>query len=356
MRATLRGAARARAVRWARWISVAIGCAALALIAVAGEMAEKLASLAFVALAGAVALAMIETLAVGERRDPSPPTPAPADRRRWWLATALVGLGVGLPMQTWFRAGTVLAQGDITIPGTAWLGRVFDAWVPTGSNLGGPGSLELQLPWAAVLGAVTAAGGDPGLAQRVFFTSLLVAAALAALLLMRSLGLGAWAGAAAALVYVYNGYVLTAVNFNPVYMGAMVLLALYPAIVLLVARRRLPGVLAALVMAATAPLLGLAYQNPPLVGMALGCLVLAPLLAGWLWGRDALLRGAAGMLVGGVALAAASAYWIIPASHVLDTVDSTRLAAVSGWAWTQRRSTLGNGFWLNNSWGWDFGE
>lgn len=352
MKADLLRATGARELRWLRPISVLIGCGSLCLIPFSGLLAEKMASLALVSLSAAVLLAVAE----GLRKPAGPGAPAgsPGTRREWQGATALAGLGAGLTMQTWFRPGAVIAAGDTTVPGTAWLGRLFDTWVPSGSNLGGPGSLELRLPWAAALAVVTGLGGTPGLAQRVFLSALLTGASLAMLLLLRSLQFGPWAAAAGAILYVFNGYVLAVVGFNDVYLATMLLLPLYPAVLLLVARRRLRGRVGAIVLASTAPLLGLTYQNPPLTGMLLGVLVLSPLLAGWLWGRGALLRGTAMMVLGTLLLLTISAYWIVPASRVIGTVDSGRLATISSWAWTERRATLGNGFTLNNAWGWDF--
>jgi hypothetical protein len=230
---------------------------------------------------------------------------------------------------------------------------MFDPWVWSGSNLGGTGALEVQAPWGAVLYLVHALGGGAALAQRLWLSSLFVGAGLAAFWLLRVLRLGPVASVLGALIYLFNPYVVSTVGANSGYLAAMVLLAAYPAIVLAVAtgRWRARAGIPAIVLGA--PLLGFAYENPPLVGMVVAATLGSVAIAWWLEGRAAAVR-ALKMLTGGVPLLViASAYWIVPSVLQLRDVATGQLSPLSSWAWTEGRSTLANGLWLNTSWGWN---
>jgi hypothetical protein len=146
----------------------------------------------------------------------------------------------GLAIQTWFRPVTSIATGDITPPeGIAWLGRVFEPWTWTGSNLGEPSQLPLDLPWAAVLGATHVFGDDGAFAQRIWYTVLFMGAALAVLALMAALRMSPTAAVVGTAVYVLNPYMISVVITYPVYMAAVGLLALMPAVLLAVGAGRL---------------------------------------------------------------------------------------------------------------------
>jgi len=70
-------------------------------------------------------------------------------------------------------------------------------------------------------------------------------------------------------------------------------------------------------------------------------------IAWWLEGKAAAVR-AVKMLTGGVPLLViASAYWIVPSVLQLRVVATGQLSPLSSWAWTEGRSTLANGLWLN---------
>src|SRR5207245_3245572 len=93
--------------------------------------------------------------------------------RSWLIALAVVAIGTGSAVQTWFKAGTAIGTGDIAPPyGIAWLSRIFAPWTWSGSDLGGPSQLQLQLPWAACLWLSDRLGGSPEVAQRVWYTAL----------------------------------------------------------------------------------------------------------------------------------------------------------------------------------------
>lgn len=280
------------------------------------------------------------------------PSPLPPRSRNAIFAAAPV-LIAAAAAQSWFTWGRSLAGGDIAPPeGTAWIARLFLPWTWTGSNLGGPNASETQLPWAIVLGATHAIGLPAWFAQRLWLTLLFAAAAAAAMILLRILGLRPAGASAGALVYIFNPYVLSTVGINPVYLAGMVVLAGLPAAVLAAANRKLSVVGAALAAAAMGPLLGYVYSNPPLAAMAAGAGAFAVPLAGWLWGRHAARRALLAVVLGGMAALLVSLYWIVPSLLQISVVATGNLSPLSAWAWTEGRATLANGLWLNTTWGW----
>jgi hypothetical protein len=229
---------------------------------------------------------------------------------------------------------------------------MFDPWVWSGSNLGGPGGLDVLAPWAAVLYLTHALGGSADLAQRLWCSLLFVGAGLAVFGLLRVLRFGSVASVVGALIYLFNPYVVSTVGANTAFLTAMVLLAAYPAIILAVATGRWRARAGMLAIVLGAPLLGYAYENPPLVGMVVVATLGSVGIAWWLEGKAAAVR-AVKMLTGGVPLLViASAYWIVPSVLQLRVVATGQLSPLSSWAWTEGRSTLANGLWLNTAWGW----
>jgi len=274
--------------------------------------------------------------------------------RRWpgWSALMTVLFITIGASQTWFVSGTAIAGGDVTPPiGTAWISRLFEPWVWTGGNLGGPNVIAVDLPWAVVDFLVHAMGGSGALAQRIWLSGLFVGAALACYWLLRVLDLSPIAAAAGALVWVFNPYVVADVSVNDVYLAAMVLVALWPAIVIQVARGRWRLGWALLTFLATAPLAGFVYSNPPLLGLALAGVFVAALFTAFLGRRDVARRAGIALAGGFSVLAGASAFWIVPSLQALKNVAPT-LASTSSWAWTEGRVAIANGFWLNTVWGW----
>jgi len=272
---------------------------------------------------------------------------------RW----TMVGLGVfgGLLCQSWFKVGTAIAGGDITPPiGTAWIGTIFSRYAWSGADLGGPGQLQGNVPWAALDWLVHGLGGSGALAQRLWLSLLVAGVILAAAALLRSLGVSPLAGAIGAIFYLLNPFTLSSVGINDVWLMAMVLLPALVAVVIAYAKGSFTLWQATVALVVAAPLLGFAYANPPLVGMLAGAFVLSPLLArlhlGGLGGRRALHV----VVVGGFALIAASAYWTIPAKVAVADVASGTLSSISSWGFTEIRSTIANGLWLNDTWGWHY--
>ena len=358
---------------WWRRRTAGVGVVALLALAAFGTIGgdQIVAGVAFVALAIGTVLAWVELGHLHRHREEENAVPvveqAPAEtpahaRRsagRWspLLAigvTAAVALGA---VQTWFTPGTAIAQGDVAPPnGTAWLGQLFSSWTWSGSDLGRPGSLETQLPWAGLLWLVHSAGGSAMLAQRLWYTLLFTGAALGALWLLRLLRASWTAATVGALLYLFNPFVLSNVGTNAVFLAALVLVVVEPAIVVSVCSGRWRGRTGVVGLVATVPLIGYAYENPPLV-LAVAATGLAGLVVSVLWFGDSARRRAVGFLALGVPLAAlVSLYWVVPSLEQLHFDAIRQLSALSSWTWTENRSTLANAFWLNTSWAWPHKE
>lgn len=312
-----------------------------------------LAAGAIVALGIAVVTGSLWTACTSPARAPS--GRATAERR----STRFVAVGVGVlattAAQTWFTWGRGLAGGDIAPPeGIAWIAHIFSPLAWTGSNLGGPNANAVEAPWAALLWAVHVLGGPAWLAQRLWLTLLFAGAALAALALLRTLGLRPVPAGVGALFYVGNPYVVSNVGINDVYLAAMVLLAAYPAAILAAAQERITRRTAVVMLAAGAPLLGFAYSNPPLAVLVAVTTGLAVVVAWWTWGLGVARRAGVTLLIGALAVATASAYWIVPSLLALSAVATGRLSSLGSWGWTEGRANLANGLWLNTTWGWKF--
>jgi hypothetical protein len=321
-----------------------------------GALAERLAVTAVGALAFATATGWLQLLVSGCPRHPFRSQPKERNARWWLLAIISVVIFAGLAVQTWFRAGTAIAGGDVAVPnGTAWIARVFEPWIWGGSTLGEPSQLPLALPWAVILGLIHVLGGNPDVAQRVWYTTLFVAAGLGALGLFASLRMGPVAALIGTAVYLLNPYVVTWVNTASNYIAALFLLAAIPAALIAAGTGRLSVRWSATLVAAAAPLLGYAFLNPPLVGMIFAAALASPLLVAWVDGRDAGLRSLRAFLLAIPFLVAASAYWIVPAVLHLSSIIPSHLVGLS-WTWSEARATVRNAIWLNTHWGWPFPE
>lgn len=271
---------------------------------------------------------------------------------RW----TMVGLGVlgALLCQSWFKAGTAIAGGDTPPPiGTAWIGDIFSRYAWPG-NLGGPGQMEGNLPWAALDWLVHGLGGSGALAQRLWLSLLVAGVILAAAALLRSLGVSPLAGAIGAIFYLLNPFTLSSVGINDVWLVAMVLLPALCAVVIAYAKGSFTLWQATAALVVAAPFVGFAYANPPLVGMLAVAFVLSPLLARLHLGRLGGRRALHVVVVGGLVLIAGSAYWLIPAKIAVADVASGTLSSISSWGFTELRSTIANGLWLNDTWGWHY--
>jgi arabinofuranan 3-O-arabinosyltransferase len=347
-------------IRTVRLLAATLGVALLVLLGFIPESipSDRIAILAFGALVIASVMACAEVLsmrrAFGRRHWVNDASSVRSGA--WIAASALVVGGSILAVQTWFRAGASIAGADNALPnGVAWIGRLFSPWVWSGSDLGSQGTLEMQLPWAVVVGLVHLVGGNAELAQRIWYTALFTASAVGALLLLKTLGTRPTAATLGAAVYVLNPYVVTFVP-SPVYLLALALAVLLPACVLAAAHAAISVRTAVILLGVSAPFLGYVYFNPPLVGMLLAVVMASPIVAWWLWGAEAGARGLRTAIFGLGLLIIASAYWIIPAALQLHAGALNSLTAATSWTWTESRATISNAFWLNTAWGWNFPE
>jgi hypothetical protein len=340
-----------------RLICAACGVVALCALGFMGEgpLADRVAQLGLVALSLATAIGWVQL--ARSRQATGPPCQRAQTRRSntWLLVTIAVGLISLVVVQSWFQPGTIIATGDIPPPVDAgWLGRLFQPWAWTGSNLGEPSQLPAMLPWAAVVSIVHTVGGHPDLAQRIWYTALYVGATLSALAFMAALRMSPTAAVVGTAVYVLNPYVVSVVNIYPNYIAALALLAALPAVVLAVGSGRLTIRWGAVLIAASAPMLGFTFSNPPLVGMIIVAMLVTPLLVAWIEGKEAALRSVRSLLLGLPLLVAASAYWIVPVFLQLSGVSGNQLANLAAWTWTEGRANVRNAFWLNPFWAWSF--
>jgi FkbM family methyltransferase len=343
----------------ARRLSVAAGVVALLVLAFIpeGDQADQVAFSALVMLAFATSLGWLQILTTVRPQPPASNAVRHPSRQRWGVVAFGVALLAGLAVQTWFQPGSSIASGDIPPPdGTAWVGRLFEPWTWGGSDLGGPSQLSLQLPWATVLAVSHALGGDPAMAQRIWYTMLFVGAALGAFGLLAALRMSSVAAFVGTTVYVLSPLVVSQVTVNTVFLAALGLLAALPAAIVAAGTGRISMRLGAVLVAISAPLIGYVDLNPPLVGMLLGAMMTAPLVAAWVDGREAGFRSFRTLLLAMPLLIAASAYWLVPSILHLSTVVSDQLAPLVSWTWTEGRATIRNAFWLNTFWAWAFPE
>ncbi len=320
-----------------------------------GSVADRLALIALVVLSFGTAAGWLELLSQGDRRQAPDNRVQHQSDRAWGLVAIVVLVVAGLAVQTWFRPGTTIGGGDLVPPnGTTWLVRLFEPWTWGGSTLGEPSQLPLRLPWAAMLSLVHTLGGNPALAQRIFYTTLYAAAGLAALGLLASLRMGPVAALAGTVVYLTNPYVVTWVNTYDVYLAALFLLPAIPAVLVAAGTGRFSMWWSALMVAAASPLLGFAFSEPPLVGMILVAMFSAPVLVAWVDGKDAALRSLRVLLLVIPLLLATSAYWMVPAIVHLSEAHLSSSGILLGFNWTggELRTTIRNAFWLNTRWLW----
>jgi hypothetical protein len=340
-----------------RSLSVTAGVIALLILSVIpeGTLSERLAITALVALGFAALAGWFELLT---RRRPEAPIRVGQQGRQYWPeVTFALALLAALAVRTWFEPGSSIASGDLPPPdGTGWLGRLFEPWTWSGSDLGGPSQLTLQLPWATVLGLCHALGGDPVLAQRIWYTALFVGATLGIFGLLAALRMSPVAAVAGTAVYVLSPYVISQVTINTVYLAALGLLPAIPAAIVAAGTGRISVRLGAVLIAMSAPLIGYVDLNPPLVGMLLGAMAIAPLVVAWVDGRQAALRSMRTVLLALPLLLAASAYWVVPSMIHLSAVVTSQLAPIASWSWTETRASVRNAFWLNTFWAWPHPE
>ncbi len=341
-----------------RQISTVCGLVILVALAfVPGSLSDRLAITALAAVVFATVVGWVQLATTARAGDESSTGTAKRRRREWALVVGSVGLVAGAAVQTWFHPGTSIASIDLTPPeGIAWISRLFQPWVWTGSSLGEPSSLMLEAPWAAALAIVHVLGGSADLSQRIWFTILFIAAGLGAVALLAAMRLGPLGTAVGAVAYVFNPYVVGTVGTNHVFIAAMGLMPAMVAVPLSVGRGKLSVRLGCALIVLAAPMFGYVYQNPPLLGMVLGLMLATPLLAAWLDGSEAGLRSLRVLLIASPLLVAASLYWIVPEVLGSTSVAGGQLASLTSWDWTEARASVRNAFWLNTIWAWTYPE
>ena len=120
-----------------RRLSVAIGVLIMLALAFVqeGNLAERLALAGLALFALATLAGWIQVFTAGQRLSPVQVRLQGGYSRHWQIAATVISVTAAVAVQTWFRRGTTVASGDITLPnGTAWLSRVFDPWTWSGSN------------------------------------------------------------------------------------------------------------------------------------------------------------------------------------------------------------------------------
>jgi arabinofuranan 3-O-arabinosyltransferase len=340
-----------------------VGCGALLGLAIFTDpsVSDRLALTALIALTCAALVGWIELL-VEARLAPSSAglgQPWRFPHLAWPFVFVVAGLLPAVSAQTWFRGSTVVAAGDVTLPiGTAWTNHLFDAWVWSGSNLGGPGALQLQLPWALLLKIVSVLGGSEALAQRLWLTTLFIGVGLSGAILARAIGLHPIGGLVAGVLYAFNPYTLS-MGLGTVYavfLATQIAIALLASIVFLVARQKIGIWQGAMLLGISGPLLSVLFQTPPQFGIGIAALPFAVVLAWWFWGTRAAKRCLRAVLIGIPLIVILSAYWIVPAAIQVGTAARGHLEGVDTWLFAEGRATLANAFWLNPHWTWAIPE
>ena len=278
-----------------------------------------------------------------------------ASKLSWRLA--LLGLGIFgvLFIQRWFVAGTANADADITPPiGVAWIAKIFHSFVWSGSNLGAPASNQTQLPWAVVAWTVHELGGSGALAQRIWISLLVGGIFVAAGAFARALEFSITSGVVVAVLYFFNPMTMTFVGDNAVFLVAMILVPALASVIISYGAHRARLWHVCLVFILAAPFMGFAYSNPPIVLMVALTTALTPLLVWAKYDHQSASRSFRAVLIGGFLLVSVSSFWIVPALSALASVATSNLSTFSSWAFTESRSTLTNGLWLNTTWAWSF--
>lgn len=333
--------------------AIGLLCVVVAEVLPARSPQKFLAGFGFFALLVAAIMALAGTRGRQKQRAICETSVGPLSAWRW----TLIGLGVigAIVVQTWFRSGTLIAGGDIAPPiGTAWIQRIFADYGWSGNNLGGAQANQGLLPFAVLDSLVHTLGGSGALAQRIWYSLLVAGIMVAAGALARSLGLTPKAGIVVAILFFFNPMTLSQVGINDVFLVAMLLLAALPAAVISYGRGNLRTWQLSSVFVISAPLCGYAYSNPPLVAMIAIVTAASPLLVWIRFGGNAAGHSVRGLLIGSALTAAASAYWLIPSEAAVANLATGSLSSLSAWAFTETRSTLANGLWLNTNWAWQF--
>jgi len=257
-------------------------------------------------------------------------------------------------VQTWFRAGTFVASGDVPpFFRTNLIAELPSLW---GHSLVGAGSPSFQpVARAPELGLLTftrALGWSPMVAQRLFYSLLAVGAVLAAVWFVRTFISRPVPAMVGGLVAFFNPFVLQHLP-NPLPLWSMALWALLGGLILRAARGDdAPG------WRLGAASVGACYLaiNPPLLAVCAGWVLLLTIGASAVVGPRGATRAAHALLRATPWVLLLNLWWLFPVGiTLLSEGTSYRVGAetdVLSWSWTHARLSIPNVLRLDGHWAW----
>ena len=272
---------------------------------------------------------------------------------RLWPAYTLVALVAALVANTWFRAGTFIATGD-TGPfiRRGWQPEYLWSWGHAITGAGSATYVIARWPEFVVIDAVHAIGGSDMLAQRVFFTLIVVFTALSVAAFAARFTQDRVAIVVAGTFGICNGFFLTRLpnQLNVISVGVCALTA---AIILGAAQgRRVRGPVLAL---AVLPMSFLTY-NPPMFIVAVVWTGLgAPVVAVLLEGRRAIPRVLSLFARSAPWALLLNLFWLVPFAQAFTGgggAATTAQTDPTAWAWAQAQNTVPNVLTLTANWAW----
>lgn len=263
-------------------------------------------------------------------------------RAHWGVPAAAV-VGALLP-QTWFRAGTFIAAGDVgpALRGLTGVTRLWNTETTGTGSTGVPSSMLLE---RGLLSVVRGLGGSPELAQRLWFTVVLAVTAAAVAWLASAFVRRPVAVFAAGVVALLNPFVLTTVPDLLPLIAIACTAGVTGIVVRAAAGRHVPALLAVAVAAWAAEL----ARNPPLLAVVtvVTAVAFAVLALDGRWWVAARLAGA---------LLAGAAFWVLPlVIHRLTGTPGIHSVVdpdPSAYDWAQQHGGPANVLSLVSSWQW----
>lgn len=294
---------------------------------------------------------------LGLRRTPSPDSSSSTQAVESWgplLLVSCVGVAVS---QTWFRSGAFIATGDIP-PFVHQSLRGEFLWLWNHENTGAGSrsyaaarALEVAFTWLT-----SQVGAGDVLGQRLYYGCIMGAAAFGAAYFAAAFMRDRVALIFAGLVAVVNPFLLTHLP-NPIPPLAVAIAGVLGGLVL---RAAAGGKTHPVVFAVVSIASSYLMNNPPLLLVTVGFVIMAVALGTALTGSGGTSR-AAGFILSAMPLTLVlNLWWLAPALLTLvgPTTESTGTAGrdIRDWAWTHRRNSLPNVFTLNSTWGWSYPE
>lgn len=270
------------------------------------------------------------------------------------LAYVIPVLLASLAAQTWFKSGTVIANGDIGPPvvqGTSYLSH----WNQVADGVGAPSYDIVALPYSGFLRAAQAVGLGTSGSQRIWLTLLIAGSSVTVVFFARSLALSPLAAGLAGVLGTFNVYHIIMATFDPVPASALILCGFLGGLVVRAGLRNdsRSGLLAFVVISAAS---GFIFTNPPHFVLLVAWVAICSLLAWARGGRRSFRSALLFLLRASPLVVLANAWWIVPAAMTIQQpIFSERLAAPGPleWTWTDGRASIANAFTLNTTWGWN---